>query len=131
MVRAMRGTLRLTDPQQKRCLGVHQRFYTALALYDLNQEESDNLSEIADKFLADKPTLRKLKLKVSTFAGMLSVFCRKLGWTKLVPLLGQFQGNNNMGVEGEEEEENTSTMEPQENMDFDSNGNAPDEPTVD
>ena len=57
---------------------------------------------------------------------------QELGWTKLVPLLGQFQGDNNMDVEGEEEEEeNTSSMDPQENMDFDSNGSDPDEPTVD
>ena len=48
-----------------------------------------------------------------------------------MPLLGQFQGDNNMDVEGEEEEENTSSMDPQENMDFDSNGSDPDEPTVD
>ena len=33
-------------------------------------------------------------------------------------------------LEGKEEEENTWTMEPLENMDFDSNGSAPDEPTV-
>ena len=33
-------------------------------------------------------------------------------------------------LEGKEEEENTSTMDPQENMDFDSNGSATDEPTV-
>ena len=55
---------------------------------------------------------------------------QELGWTKLVPLLGQFQGDNNMDVEGKEDEENTWTMEPLENMDFDSNGSAPDEPTV-
>ena len=47
-----------------------------------------------------------------------------------MPLLGQFQGDNNMDVEGKEDEENTWTMEPLENMDFDSNGSAPDEPTV-
>ena len=78
-----------------------------------------------------EPTLQRLHIKVSTFAGMVAVFCRKLGWTKLVPLFGQFQGDNNMDVEGEEEEENTSSMDPQENMDFDSNGSDPDEPTVD
>ena len=110
--------------------GVYQRFYTALALYDLHQEETDNQG-VANKFRVDKPTLRRLHIKVSTFAGMVAVFCRKLGWTKLVPLFGQFQGDNNMDVEGEEEEENTSSMDPQENMDFDSNGSDPDEPTVD
>ena len=53
---------------------------------------------------------------------------QELGWTKLVPLLGQFQANNYVDVEGKDED--TSTMDPQENMDFDSNGSATDEPTV-
>ena len=35
-----------------------------------------------------------------------------------------------MDVEGKEDEENTWTMDSLENMDFDSNGSAPDEPTV-
>jgi len=38
MVRAMRGTLRMTDQEQRRSLAIHQRFYTALALYDLVHE---------------------------------------------------------------------------------------------
>ena len=53
---------------------------------------------------------KDLVINISTYAGMVAEFCRKLGWTKLVPLLGQFQGANNMDVEGKEEEENTWTM---------------------
>ena len=52
MVRAMRGTIRTSDPSQRSILAAHQRFYTALALHDLAHEVP--LSTVAHKFGATK-----------------------------------------------------------------------------
>ena len=99
MVRAMRGTLRLADPKQRHCLGVHQRFYTALALHDLVHEVS--LADVAVKFGATKGMLQGLQQAASTFAGMVTVFCQRLGWNNLELLVGQFQDRLEFGVQRE------------------------------
>ena len=99
MVRAMRGTLRLADPQQRHCLGVHQRFYTALALHDLVHEVS--LADVAVKFGATKGMLQGLQQAASTFAGMVTVFCQRLGWNNLELLVGQFQDRLEFGIQRE------------------------------
>lgn len=67
MVRAMRGTVRMTDPDQRRSLAVHQRFYTALALHDLVNEMP--LSQVAAKFGATKGMLQSLQQAAATFSG--------------------------------------------------------------
>ena len=69
MIRAMRGTLRLTDTDQRRSLAVHQRFYTALALHDLVNEVP--LSQVAEKYGATKGMLQSLQQAASTFSGRL------------------------------------------------------------
>ena len=99
MVRAMRGTLRLADPEQRRCLGIHQRFYTALALHDLVHEVS--LADVAAKYGATKGMLQGLQQAASTFAGMVTVFCQRLGWNNLELLVGQFQDRLEFGVQRE------------------------------
>lgn len=64
IVRAMRGTIRLTEPAQRAALATHQRFYTALALHDLAHEVP--LTTVADKYGATKvqgqrdPRIQKL-----------------------------------------------------------------------
>ena len=52
IVRAMRGTIRNTDPTQRTALAIHQRFYTALALHDLAHEVP--LATVANKYGATK-----------------------------------------------------------------------------
>ena len=119
MVRAMRGTLRMADPEQRKVLGVHQRFYTALALHDLVHEvlllllvcwshvclttatSQVPLSEVASKFGATKGMLQGLQQAASTFAGMVTVFCQRLGWASLELLVGQFQDRLEFGVKRE------------------------------
>merc|ERR1719354_210227 len=99
MVRAMRGTIRTSDPSQRNILAAHQRFYTALALHDLAHEVP--LSAVASKFGATKGMLQSLQQAASTFAGMVTVFCSRLGWSNIELLLGQFQDRLEFGVRRE------------------------------
>ena len=99
MVRAMRGTLRMTDQEQRRSLAIHQRFYTALALHDLVHEMP--LAAVATKYGATKGMLQGLQQAASTFAGMVTVFSAKLGWNNMELLVGQFQDRLEFGVQRE------------------------------
>ena len=99
MVRAMRGTLRMTDPEQRKSLAIHQRFYTALALHDLVNEMP--LHKVAVKFGATKGMLQSLQQAASTFSGMVTVFCDRLGWNNLELLVGQFQSRLEFGIQRE------------------------------
>merc|ERR1740123_1092613 len=99
MVRAMRGTLRMTDPEQRKSLAMHQRFYTALALHDLVNEMP--LHKVAAKFGATKGMLQSLQQAASTFSGMVTVFCDRLGWNNLELLVGQFQSRLEFGIQRE------------------------------
>ena len=99
MVRAMRGTLRMTDPEQRKSLAIHQRFYTALALHDLVNEMP--LHKVAAKFGATKGMLQSLQQAASTFSGMVTVFCDRLGWNNLELLVGQFQSRLEFGIQRE------------------------------
>lgn len=99
MVRAMRGTLRMANPEQQRSLAIHQRFYTALALHDLVGEVS--LSEVAARYGANKGNLQSLQQQAATFAGMVTVFCQRLGWSNLELLVGQFQHRLEFGIKRE------------------------------
>ena len=67
MIRAMRGTVRMADSEQRRALGIHQRFYTALALHDLVHEVT--LSQV------DRPDCIQ---GVSITAVRTSSCCRKI-----------------------------------------------------
>lgn len=48
-------------------MGIHQRFFAALALSDLVNERS--LDYVGEKFLLNKGTLQSLQTQASTFAG--------------------------------------------------------------
>ena len=65
MVRAMRGTIRTSDPSQRSILAAHQRFYTALALHDLAHEVP--LSTVAHKFGATKARINFFKKNIKVF----------------------------------------------------------------
>eukprot|EP00095_Tigriopus_kingsejongensis_P003466 maker-scaffold13_size735724-snap-gene-6.23 protein:Tk03466 transcript:maker-scaffold13_size735724-snap-gene-6.23-mRNA-1 annotation:"dna polymerase theta isoform x3" len=82
-----------------RQMGIHQRFYTALALHDLVNEAP--LKVVAQKYGASKGMLQSLQQTSSTFAGMVTVFCQKLGWYNLELLIGQFQDRLQFGVHRE------------------------------
>lgn len=99
LVRAMRGTISNQTPKQVRQMAIHQRFYTALALHDLVNEAP--LKIVSQKYGASKGMLQSLQQASSTFAGMVTAFCHKLGWLNLELLLGQFQDRLQFGVHRE------------------------------
>ena len=80
-------------------MAIHQRFYTALALHDLVNEAP--LKVVSQKYGASKGMLQSLQQAASTFAGMVTAFCHKLGWLNLELLLGQFQDRLQFGVHRE------------------------------
>ena len=78
---------------------IHKRFYAALALNDLVREVP--LSEVSLKFKCNKGMLQSLQQSASSFAGMLTTFCNRLGWHNLEILIEQFQSRLYFGVQRE------------------------------
>ncbi|GFS29474.1 DNA polymerase theta [Nephila pilipes] len=80
-------------------LAVHQRFFASLALNDLIQEMPLNL--VAEKYNCTRGILQSLQQTTSTFAGMLTVFCNRLGWYNLELLFASFQKRVHFGIQQE------------------------------
>ncbi|XP_069676367.1 DNA polymerase theta-like [Periplaneta americana] len=99
MVRAMRGTLSLNTGKQIKKMSIHRRFYTALALHDLVNEVP--LADVAKKFGCSRGMLQSLQQSAATFAGMVTAFCRRLGWSSVELLVSQFQDRLQFGVQRE------------------------------
>ncbi|UYV70405.1 POLQ [Cordylochernes scorpioides] len=66
LARCVRGQ-NPTGPRQKRLLGIHRRFFAALALADLVSEVP--LHEVASKFSCGRGLLQSLQQSAATFAG--------------------------------------------------------------
>ncbi|XP_055889745.1 DNA polymerase theta-like [Biomphalaria glabrata] len=97
--RAIKGSIPTKTVAQKKSLAVHLRFYTALILNSLIQETP--LYEVSAKFNCNKGQLQSLQQSVSTYAGMMTVLCGKLGWYNLELLLSHFQTRLSSGVQQE------------------------------
>ena len=97
LVRAMKGTVTTTAPRQQRQMAIHRRFYTALALHDLMNEV--RLSRVAETYKMNKGALQSLQQQTATFAGMVTIFCQRLGWNTLYVLLEHFQSRLQFGVQ--------------------------------
>lgn len=93
---ASRGRIPTRTPQQRQQLRVHRRFFAALALQDLVREVPLNV--VARRYGATRGMVQSLQSSASTFAGMVTVFCQKLGWVNLDLLLSQFQSRLSFGV---------------------------------
>ena len=78
---------------------IHKRFYASLALNDLVHEVP--LHEVSVKFKVNKGVLQSLQQSASSFAGMLTTFCNRLGWHNLEILIEQFQSRLYFGVQRE------------------------------
>lgn len=76
---------------------VHRRFYASLALYEIINEIP--FAVVQKKFGLNKGLLQSLQQQSSTFAGMLTNFCYKIGWSSLAILIEQFQPRLSMGVQ--------------------------------
>ncbi|XP_072036827.1 DNA polymerase theta-like isoform X3 [Amphiura filiformis] len=99
LVRAARGNIPKHTAKQQHTLAIHNRFYTALILNDLVNEMP--LNAVARKYECARGQLQSLQQNAATFAGMVTVFCGKLGWYNLELLLAQFQNRLNFGVQRE------------------------------
>ncbi|XP_022909191.2 DNA polymerase theta [Onthophagus taurus] len=82
--------------QSEQKLQIHKRFYTALALQDLVNEVP--LNKVALKFNCCRGLLQSLQQSASTFSGMVTAFCKQLGWTSVELLISQFQDRLHFGV---------------------------------
>ncbi|VVC24751.1 Hypothetical protein CINCED_3A009416 [Cinara cedri] len=96
IVKAMTGTSFSTS-SDKHKLAVHRRFYTSLLLNDLINEVSINT--VVAKFGTSKGLLQSLQQSSSTFAGMVTQFCKRLGWSSLELLISQFSERLQFGVQ--------------------------------
>nr|CDS23045.1 DNA polymerase theta [Echinococcus granulosus] len=83
----------------KRALPQMRRFYLALALHCLVCE--DGLTEVAERFGINRGLLQSLMQQASTYAGMVTVFCNRLGWIHMERLLEGFQVRLFFGVSNE------------------------------
>ncbi len=99
LAQAVQGRLPERTPAQKETLRIHRRFYTALALHDLVHEAP--IIYVTRRYGATKGLLQTLQSAAGTFAGMVTVFCNKLGWKNLELLLSQFQSRLLFGIERE------------------------------
>ena len=99
LTRAIQGRLPERTSAQRENLRIHRRFFTALALHDLVHEVP--LVEVGRRYGATKGLLQTLQSAAGTFAGMVTVFCNRLGWKNLELLLSQFQNRLMFGVERE------------------------------
>ena len=99
LARAVRGRILTRTDQHRQSLAVHRRFFAALALQDLVHEVPLNV--VTRRYGANRGMLQSLQGSAATFAGMVTVFCEKLGWTNMELLLSQFQSRLSFGVERE------------------------------
>ncbi|XP_044589715.1 DNA polymerase theta-like [Cotesia glomerata] len=84
------------QPKQTKTLDIHKRFFTALALHDLVREVP--LHIVCRKYDCVRGVIQSLQQSSSTFAGMVSQFCKKLGWNCIELLVSQFQTRLQFGV---------------------------------
>ena len=99
MALGVQAALRPANPQHRESVALHQRFFAALVLQDLVQERG--LARVASKYSASKGLLQGLQQAAATFAGMVAVFCHRLGWTRLELLADQLQRRLEFGVRSE------------------------------
>ncbi|KYN42028.1 Helicase POLQ-like protein [Trachymyrmex septentrionalis] len=77
-------------------LSIHRRFYSALALHDLVKEVP--LHAVCKKYGCCRGVLQTLQQSAATYAGMVTQFCKQLGWDCMELLVSQFQTRLQFGV---------------------------------
>ncbi|XP_020280353.1 DNA polymerase theta isoform X2 [Pseudomyrmex gracilis] len=91
VMQAIRGVVR-----PGKSLNIHRRFYSALALHDLVKEVPLNV--VCKKYSCCRGVLQTLQQSASTYAGMVTQFCKQLGWDCMELLVSQFQTRLQFGV---------------------------------
>ncbi|CAH8581327.1 unnamed protein product [Schistosoma turkestanicum] len=82
-----------------RRLSLHRRFFTSLVLYRLVNE--DGLQTVAKKFGVNRGLLQSLQQQAATYAGMVTIFCNRLGWNHMERVIANFQSRLCYGVSDE------------------------------
>ena len=96
LARAIRGRIPTRTEEQRQKLAIHHRFYSALVLLELVNEIP--LKTVSRRYNVNKGLLQSLQNSASTFAGMVTKFCQKLGWRNMEMLVDQFQSRLSFGV---------------------------------
>ncbi|XP_029622615.1 DNA polymerase theta [Salmo trutta] len=99
LARSVSGKLIAKTDRQRRQMAIHKRFFTTLVLQDLVNEVP--LGTVATKYNCSRGQLQSLQQSASTYAGMVTVFCRRLGWHSMELLLSQYQTRLSFGVQRE------------------------------
>ncbi|XP_031427336.1 DNA polymerase theta isoform X2 [Clupea harengus] len=99
LARSVSGKLVAKTDKQRRQMAIHKRFFTTLVLLDLVNEVP--VGTVAKKYACSRGQLQSLQQSASTYAGMVTVFCNRLGWHNLEMLLSQFQSRLSFGVQRE------------------------------
>ncbi|XP_067440675.1 DNA polymerase theta [Thunnus thynnus] len=99
LARSVRSNLVAKTEKQHRQMAIHKRFFTTLVLQDLVNEVP--LGTVASKYNCNRGQLQSLQQSASTYAGMVTVFCKRLGWHNMELLLSQYQTRLSFGVQRE------------------------------
>ncbi|XP_008276657.1 DNA polymerase theta [Stegastes partitus] len=99
LARSVSGKLVAKTEKQHRQMAIHKRFFTTLVLQDLVNEVP--LGTVASKYNCNRGQLQSLQQSASTYAGMVTVFCKRLGWHNMELLLSQYQTRLSFGVQRE------------------------------
>ncbi|XP_071415940.1 DNA polymerase theta isoform X1 [Pithys albifrons albifrons] len=99
LARSVRGKILAKTEKQHRQMAIHKRFFTSLALLDLISEVP--LKDMTKKYGCSRGQLQSLQQSAATYAGMITVFCNRLGWHNMELLLSQFQSRLTFGVHRE------------------------------
>uniref|UniRef100_A0A669QRV1 DNA polymerase theta n=1 Tax=Phasianus colchicus TaxID=9054 RepID=A0A669QRV1_PHACC len=99
LARSVKGKITAKTEKQYRQMAIHKRFFTSLALLDLISEVP--LKDMTKKYGCSRGQLQSLQQSAATYAGMVTVFCNRLGWHNMEVLLSQFQSRLTFGVHRE------------------------------
>ncbi|XP_069022863.1 DNA polymerase theta [Embiotoca jacksoni] len=99
LARSVGGKVVAKTEKQHRQMAIHKRFFTTLVLQDLVNEVP--LGTVASKYNCNRGQLQSLQQSASTYAGMVGVFCKRLGWYNMELLLSQYQTRLSFGVQRE------------------------------
>uniref|UniRef100_A0A8D0DFQ0 DNA polymerase theta n=1 Tax=Sander lucioperca TaxID=283035 RepID=A0A8D0DFQ0_SANLU len=99
LARSVSGKVVAKTEKQRRQMAIHKRFFTTLVLQDLVNEVP--LGTVASKYNCNRGQLQSLQQSASTYAGMVTVFCKRLGWHNMELLLSQYQTRLSFGVQRE------------------------------
>ncbi|XP_065532207.1 DNA polymerase theta [Lathamus discolor] len=99
LARSVKGKIIARTEKQHRQMAIHKRFFTSLALLDLISEVP--LNDMTKKYGCSRGQLQSLQQSAATYAGMVTVFCNRLGWHNMELLLSQFQSRLTFGVHRE------------------------------